>query len=183
MNDAPLSKDRGGPIRLVVPGFVGARWVKWLDTISLSSEESPNHYQQQDYKVLPPDIESQEHLNWGKYPAMESLPLNSVVASIEPQEVGSLVVKGYATASCEAGVNVVGVDVSIDDGETWIPAKITYQEGRWSWTLWEARMENVTEGSGVVVSRATDSHGDQQPRQSLWNLRGVAYNGWGRNAW
>ena len=43
-------RDHGYPIRVVVPGVVGARNVKWLNRIVLSPEESTSHWQQNDYK-------------------------------------------------------------------------------------------------------------------------------------
>ena len=73
--------------------------------------------------------------------------------------------------------------MSVDDGATWAPATITYQEGRWSWTLWEVRLESVSNEGGVVYSRATYRLGRRQEREGRWNFRGVAYNPWGRGKW
>ncbi|KAJ3555748.1 hypothetical protein NM688_g2404 [Phlebia brevispora] len=156
MNGAPLSPDRGGPLRLVVPGYCGARWVKWIDTLRVSPEESPNYYQARDYKVLPPEIETKEAAGqvWAKYPSITSLPLNSVIATalVRPADHGkSLLVKGYATPHMSA--NIAAVEVSIDNGTTWLPAHITYQEGKWSWTLWEAVGRRCTRPRTGIVSR------------------------------
>lgn len=52
MNGEELPRDHGYPIRVVVPGVVGARNVKWLGKIILSKEESHSHWQRRDYKGL-----------------------------------------------------------------------------------------------------------------------------------
>ena len=52
MNGDSLPYDHGYPLRVVVPGVVGARSVKWIGKIVASSQESQNHWQQNDYKVL-----------------------------------------------------------------------------------------------------------------------------------
>ncbi|KAG6864632.1 hypothetical protein C0991_008164 [Blastosporella zonata] len=182
MNDEPLTAEHGGPVRLVVPGYLGARWVKWLDTISVSDSESPNFYQQRDYKILPPTVASKDQAKplWPKYPCMTSLPLNSIIGSTTLISPTALYIKGYAVPSPNA--NVEGVEVTTDGGKTWHAARITYQEGKWSWTLWEAELDGVAE-TGVVHCRARDAKGAVQPREGTWNLRGVAFNAWGVGKW
>lgn len=118
---------------------------------------------------------------------MSSLPLNSVVASVTASRMPSsgmmtIYVKGYALAGEPSRGNVSAVEVSVDDGASWTPATITYQEGRWSWTLWELAINGVP-ATGTVYSRARDAVGGVQNREGTWNLRGVAFNAWGVNKW
>ncbi|CCL98775.1 uncharacterized protein FIBRA_00780 [Fibroporia radiculosa] len=194
MNDEPLSPDRGGPLRLVVPGFLGARWVKWVDQIEVCSEESPNFYQAKDYKILPENVETREQAAgaWPKYPSMTTLPLNSIVGSISRLSSTSVLVKGYAIGCGSAKVTCV--EVTVDGGASWVSADITYNGGdrgtnadgnrsaNWSWTLWTARLTGdvVQEGAhGTVYCRATDERGNVQRKTCPWNYRGVAYCPWG----
>ncbi|KIK63199.1 hypothetical protein GYMLUDRAFT_41525 [Collybiopsis luxurians FD-317 M1] len=182
MNDEPLSAEHGGPVRVVVPGFLGARWVKWLDTLIISSEESPNFYQQRDYKILPPEIETKDQARsvWSKFPSMTSLPLNSAIGSAFKIAPSKLRVKGYAiSGGCG---NVVAIEVSADNGATWYPSRITYQEGKWSWTLWEAEIP-ISGSSGEVCARAKDKAGNFQPMAGSWNMRGVAFDAISRIKW
>ncbi|KAJ3532649.1 hypothetical protein NMY22_g7658 [Coprinellus aureogranulatus] len=185
MNSEALSPDHGGPLRVVVPGYLGARWVKWVDTILVCSHESPNFYQQRDYKILPPEIDTKDKAKteWEKYQSMTALPINSVVASVEytPGAPASLLVKGFASPG--SGGNITLVEVTIDEGQTWTPAQITYQEGKWSWTIWEIELKGNIPDTGVVYSRAVDEQGNVQPKESNWNVRGVAYNAWGVGKW
>jgi sulfite oxidase len=111
---------------------------------------------------------------------MSALPLNSVIGTAYKSTAETLFVKGYALPGPTG--NVAAVEVSVDDGQTWEKTKITYQEGKWSWSIWEGEIPCVAE-SGRVYSRAIDSSGHVQPRVGQWNLRGVAYNGWGQTEW
>ena len=41
MNGAPLPRDHGFPVRLVVPGWYGCACIKWVDRIELLADEAP----------------------------------------------------------------------------------------------------------------------------------------------
>ena len=113
---------------------------------------------------------------------MTALPLNSVIASSFKVSPSKLRVKGYAIPG-ECG-NIAAVEISADNGITWHPSQIIYQEGKWSWTIWEAEI-HVTGSSGEICCRAKDTAGNVQPKEGIskWNMRGVAFSGWGRIQW
>lgn len=124
---------------------------------------------------------------WSKLPAIQENLLNSAVTAVKVCPSGSttvLHVKGYAIAGPSG--QVAKVDISINEGQTWQPTSITYQEGKWSWTLWEGTIDlENRENSGtnnedgkkpqVVISRAVDANGNEQALEVEWNLRGVAF--------
>jgi sulfite oxidase len=192
MNDKPLPANHGAPVRVVTPGIAGARSVKWLDRITVQTCESSSYYQQHDYKILPPEADCKEKAEqwWGKVPAIQEMPVNSVIglpksnSKVQQNPDGTIEVKGYALPSGADGP-VTRVEVSGDGGETWTDAELDqgYEEKdvdlRWAWTLWKARVK-VNKGKDVkVFSRATDKSGSTQEKCPEWNFRGVGYNGWG----
>lgn len=194
MNDAPLTPNHGFPVRVVTPGIAGARSVKWLDRITVQSVESANFYQQHDYKILPPEVDSPEKAKefWHKVPSIQDMPVNSVIgvpangAKVRRDKAGMVEVKGYALPSGTCGP-VVKVEVSADGGKTWRNAELlgggeVAEDGtslKWAWCLWRAKVK-AEEGKGMrFLSRATDKAGNMQEERSQWNLRGCAYNGYG----
>ncbi|KAF1996450.1 sulfite oxidase-like protein [Amniculicola lignicola CBS 123094] len=196
MNNAPLTPNHGAPVRIVTPGIAGARSVKWLDKIIVQTTESNNYYQQQDYKILPPEADTKEKADkwWGKVPAIQDMPVNSVIGVPKPDSVvkrdenGCVEVRGYALPSGADGP-VTKVEVSGDGGETWTEAVLLgweesgkeVQEGdlKWAWCLWRASVKVGAGKGGRVLSRAVDRSGNTQSEKPVWNWRGVAYNGYG----
>ncbi|MBX4413378.1 molybdopterin-dependent oxidoreductase, partial [Mycobacterium tuberculosis] len=58
MNSEPLPRAHGGPVRVVVPGFIGARSVKWVTAITVQPGASQNYFQALDYRILPADADA-----------------------------------------------------------------------------------------------------------------------------
>lgn len=190
MNDTPLTSNHGYPVRAVLPGIVGVRWVKWLDRIIIQDHESPNIYQQRDYKVLPPgavDNESAEKY-WHETPPMYDIPINSAIAvpvdgeTVTISSAGTVEVKGYAIPQGASGP-VTCVRVSGDGGDSWVDAQLdgSDQSMKWSWVLWTASVKMTTGVQREILSCATDAGSNsQESEHSQWNLRGVGYSGYGR---
>ena len=78
MNGTDLPLDHGYPLRVVVPGTVGARQVKWLNKITASQNESNSHWQQKDYKTFAPSVDWGT-ANFEKAVAIQDYPLQSGV--------------------------------------------------------------------------------------------------------
>ena len=54
MNGQPLSAAHGAPVRVVVPGYIGARSVKWVEQVTVQDHPSDNYFQATAYRLLPP---------------------------------------------------------------------------------------------------------------------------------
>ncbi|XP_076258042.1 sulfite oxidase [Rhynchophorus ferrugineus] len=193
MNGVPIPRDHGFPIRVIVPGVVGARNVKWLSRIYVSVNESPSHWQQNDYKGFSPSIDW-DTVDYTKSPAIQELPVISAICNpLDGQKVhleeGYLKVKGYAWSG--GGQRIVRVDVTIDGGKTWHVANFDAQDSavppkHWAWTLWSLKIpinEKIKDGEELEIwVKAIDSCYNTQPEsfENIWNLRGVLNNAYHR---
>jgi DMSO/TMAO reductase YedYZ molybdopterin-dependent catalytic subunit len=49
MNGEPLPIDHGAPLRLVVPGWYGCSWIKWVNAITIVKDDEPPTSQMQEF--------------------------------------------------------------------------------------------------------------------------------------
>lgn len=195
MNGEVLPADHGFPIRVIVPGTVGARNVKWLGKIIVSAEESTSHWQQNDYKGFSPSTDW-DTVDYKSAPAIQELPIQSAITipadgAVVDRSDEEVTIKGYAWSG--GGREVVRVDVSVDGGNTWKIAQLKCSDKggdggispppgqAWAWKLWELTVplpEDMKEME--IVCKAVDSSYNMQPDTILpiWNLRGVLSNAW-----
>lgn len=181
MNGEPLAPVHGFPLRVVVPGYIGARSVKWLADITVQAGPSTNYFQTHAYKLFPPDVRM-ETAEWAKGTTLGELPVNAVTCQPQEGETirGGLVpVRGYALAG--GGRRIEWVEVSLDEGLTWVTASLLEENHPWAWRFWEAKLE-LRPGPSEIVVRAWDSVANTQPEdgRTIWNFKGYMNNSWHR---
>ncbi|KAH9836836.1 uncharacterized protein C8Q71DRAFT_707679 [Rhodofomes roseus] len=144
MNGRPLEPDHGFPVRMVIPGQIGGRSVKWLKRIEVSAVESQHHLHFFDNKVLPTQLtpeqaRSAEEKKWWYDPKyiITELNVNSAIAKPAHEETLTLdssistdsstyTLKGYAYSG--GGRRINRVEISMDDGHSWRLADVDYPE-------------------------------------------------------
>lgn len=196
-DDELLTPDHGYPVRMIIPGYIGGRMVKWLDLIKISEKESSSYYHFHDNRVLPSRydeflLESKPELWRSPNFVIYDRNINSVVTSPGQKEVlvigtggSSYAFKGYAYAG--GGKRVTRVELSFDNGTRWIEAEITGREPptrygkHWCWVHWtvEIELKKIVASKGVYV-RAWDSMMNTQPKDIIWNVLGMMNNSWYR---
>ena len=182
MNGSPLTGKHGFPLRAVVPGWAGDSWTKWITSIRVLNEEFTGFWMKNAYlypkkaaapgTVVPPEAMA----------PVKSLHVKSVIAFPENEaqvEPGKQMVIRGAAWSGDAGP-VAAVDVSIDRGRTWKPARLTGSSTSYGWRLWEYPWTPLDDSYQIVLSRARDVKGDVQPFVPEWNPAGYLWNGIGR---
>lgn len=180
MNGEPLPPIHGAPLRVVVPGYIGARSVKWVDRVRVIDGPSPNFFQASTYRLLPADVTPTG--TPGEGVELGLVAVNSDVLSPDDGATvpaGPTTVRGYAFAGGDR--TVARVDVSTDGGTTWTQAELEEQASTWSWRHWSAIVE-VPAGDVEVVARAWDSSAALQPErpEHVWNPKGYVNNSWAR---
>jgi sulfite oxidase len=175
MNGEPLTLEHGAPLRVVVPGFIGARSVKWLGKITVSDEPSPNHFVRDVYKIVKtPDL-AEAHKTQPIYENVINAGICSPARGAN-LKAGAQTLTGFALPPGKTTATIAKVEVRVDDGE-WQRASLTKADEPFCWALWKHDVK-LAAGRHTLTVRATDSQGETQPEETPWNAKGYLYNSW-----
>ncbi len=166
-NGEALRKEHGYPARLVVPGWEGNMWVKWIRRIEVTDQPVESREETSKYTDTLEDGTSRKW-TW----AMDA---KSVVTTPSPQAPiqhgpGPLVITGLAWSGRGS---ITRVDVSKDGGKTWETARLAKPGTPMALTRFY--LDTVWNGEEMLLqSRAMDDTGYVQPTKSqLREVRGL----------
>jgi len=178
MNGQPLPRLHGGPIRLVVPGWAGNHWIKWLRKLSLGLDEAPGFYQRTGYKIPivpgPPGVDPRP----ADLVPVTTLNVKSLIArplegaTLKP---GPVEVRGVAWTG-EGVVEKVEVATLEGPEAPWGRATLLGPATPGTWRAWTYTWQ-AAPGRHALRARATDSRGQAQPDATPWNKSGYLWNG------
>jgi DMSO/TMAO reductase YedYZ molybdopterin-dependent catalytic subunit len=181
MNGEPLPMLNGFPVRLVVPGYFATYWTKCLTWIRVLDAPDENFWMKTGYRVpdTPRGNTTPEEVKAGK---VKTIP-------IERYPVRSFLITPDGSSKIPAGMNVTlrgiafsgfaavnRVEVSDDDGKTWLAAKLGENHGAYSFRTWESSWIAKSPGRYSLAVRATDEIGNTQPDEPVWNPGGYLWN-------
>ena len=124
MNGKPLLPDRGQPARLVVPGWVGDDWVRYLADMELRADEPNTFYYNPGYRFPVTPGPPGAPVPADQMKPMTKVNVKSLLGSLSDGDrlrAGTHELVGVAFSG-EAGID--HVDLSLDGGKTWTAAKL-----------------------------------------------------------
>lgn len=156
MNGEALRPEQGYPLRLVVPGWEGNMWIKWLRRIEVGDEPWHQREETSKYTDLLANGKSRR-FTW-------VMDVKSVITSPSPQAPikhgrGRTVLTGLAWSG---NGTIKRVDVTLDGGRNWVTARLDGPS--LSKALHRFYYEFDWDGSELFLqSRAIDEAGFVQP--------------------
>ncbi len=159
MNDEPLPREHGFPLRALLPGVYGQKQPKWITGIKVTDVEELGPWEQQ---------------GWSREAKIQ---VNSAIRAPRDGIVigrGDILIAGVAHTG-EAGVQAV--EISTDGGATWRATVLTRGPSPYVWTIWGYLWKNPAPGGYTLMARARDNAGNAQELRGTSLLKDVFPNG------
>jgi len=158
MNGSDLTKDHGAPVRLVVPGWYGCAWVKWVDEITLLGEGAATTAQMREF--------AHRTMQQGVPELVKDYRPVIIEQAAMPVRVEKWVVDGkikYRVHGIAWGgvrqVSALGIRFSseLDSGEDFVPLDNFEQTTNDPWTFWTHAWTATNPGQYFIRLRVKDA--------------------------
>ena len=145
MNGVDIPPVQGYPLRILNPGYYGAKQPAWVTGIEVIDRQLKDYWDDRGWDTSPPmDIDSKIF-----FPTSYS--------SVNVSE--NIRIGGCAFG----GTRVKLVEYTLDDGATWHDAQIVQQmDADHVWVFWEINISFQSVGEVILKIRATDINDNQQ---------------------
>ena len=176
MNGEPIPLVHGAPLRAIVPGWEGAYSIKWLNALNVLAKDSDSFWVATGYRYPSRGVAPGAAVDARDMAPLTGLIVKSLIttpANGASPPVGKVMVGGFAWAGED---DIKAVEISIDSGATWRPARLTGDQTRYAWRRFEFDFDAPRPESVLILSRATDAKGRVQPAVSQWNPSGYLWN-------
>lgn len=169
MNREPMPILHGGPLRLILTGWYGENWIKWLTHLTLTETEDTGFFMKKGYRIPQKSVKPGEPWDSSTGAPIEQLLVQSYIVQPTDKQrfpLGQIQIDGKAFSG--AG-SISKVELSIDQGKTWQLADVISPRKSGGWQEFHKILLVNQPGPLTLLSRATDSQGNQQPMTENWN--------------
>lgn len=159
MNDDPLPALFGFPLRIIFPGYYGVRQPGWITEIEVL-ESGPEDF-------------------WSGFGWKSDKPMTIDSKIFFPEHESSFALgDSIRIGGAAFGARRISLlEITIDDGNTWIPANINQSVDKdYVWIFWEVYINPQNKGPLSIRSRATAFDGSVQQEEDSESLDGT--NSW-----
>lgn len=178
MNGEQLPLLNGFPLRLVVPGWYSTYWIKMLSDIEVLAAPDDRYWMAKAYRIpaTPGADIAPGTKDFPTVPISRMNPRSFITNMREGQAIplqAAIPVGGIAMGG-DSGV--AKVELSSDGGQSWRPADLGPDHGKYSFRRWDARMPVAGSGKLTLMVRCTNDAGEVQPMKPIWNPSGFMRN-------
>jgi len=160
MNGAPLTRDHGFPVRLIVPGWYGCSCIKWVDRIDLVPDDAPATTQMQEFAA-------RTHQDLGRLRAQDPPRARDFIPAIIDTAAMPVRVEKWAIDG-RVAYRLTGIiwggsqptnalSIRFRSGQPWVPVDdCPVPTSTLTWSLWSHTWRPDAPGRYQIVLRVND---------------------------
>jgi DMSO/TMAO reductase YedYZ molybdopterin-dependent catalytic subunit len=159
MNGAPLTRDHGAPVRLIVPGWYGCACIKWVDRIELVEDEARATTQMREFAARTHQaadaVRSEAPLARDFIPA--AIDTAAMPVRAEKWAIDGRIVYRLAGIVWGGSKPTNALQIRFRSGQQWVPVDdCPMPASTLTWSLWTHTWRPEAPGRYQIVLRVND---------------------------